>query len=43
MTTGAAWKSLRLAGRAVTFDTNEFMIAEPNRIAGALAGVLSAD
>ncbi len=40
VTTGSAWKFLRMADSALTLDTNEFYIAEPGRIMGILAHIL---
>lgn len=40
VTTGAAWKFLRLAGTALTLDRREYFIAELGRIMGILAHLL---
>jgi len=40
VTTGSAWKFLRLSGADLTLDTNEFYISEPGRIMGILAHIL---
>lgn len=41
VTTGSAWKFLRLAGVEVTLDVEEYFIAELARIMGILAHLLS--
>lgn len=40
VTTGSAWKFLRLAGAEVTLDVDEYFIAELGRIMGILAFIL---
>jgi hypothetical protein len=40
VTTGGAWKFLRLAGADVTLDVEEYFIAELGRIMGILAHIL---
>ncbi len=40
VTTGAAWKFLRLAGSSVTLDVPEYFIAELGRIMGILSHIL---
>ena len=40
VTTGSAWKFLRLVDSTLTLDTNEFYIAEAGRIMGILAHIL---
>jgi hypothetical protein len=40
VTTGSAWKFLRLTGAEVTLDVSEYFIAEPGRIMGILAHIL---
>ena len=40
MTTGSAWKFLRLSGADVTLDVQEYFIAEVGRIMGILAQIL---
>ena len=40
VTTGGAWKFLRLAGSALTLDSREYFVAELGRILGILAHVL---
>ncbi len=40
VTTGSAWKFLRLAGATVTLDVEEYFIAELGRIMGILAHIL---
>jgi hypothetical protein len=40
VTTGAAWKFLRLAGAAVTLDVPEYFVAELGRIMGILRHIL---
>ena len=40
VTTGRAWKFLRLLDVGLTLDTNEFYTAEPGRIMGILANIL---
>lgn len=40
VTTGSAWKFLRLADAAVTLDVEEYFIAELGRIMGILAHIL---
>jgi hypothetical protein len=40
VTTGAAWKFLRLAGSAVTLDVPEYFVAELDRIMGILSHIL---
>jgi hypothetical protein len=42
VTTGSAWKFLRLSGVDVTLDVGEYFIAELGRIMGALAHILKA-
>lgn len=42
VTTGAAWKFLRLAGADLTLDRREYFVAEPGRIMGILAHILTA-
>ena len=42
VTTGAAWKFLRLRGSAVTLDRREYFVAELGRIMGVLAHMLTA-
>jgi hypothetical protein len=42
VTTGAAWKFLRLAGSSVTLDVPEYFVAELGRIMGILAHILRA-
>jgi hypothetical protein len=42
VTTGSAWKFLRLAGTVVTLDVEEYFIAELGRIMGILAHILKA-
>lgn len=40
VTTGSAWKFLRLTGRQVTLDTAEYYIDDPSKIMAILANVL---
>jgi hypothetical protein len=40
VTTGSAWKFLRLAGTEVTLDVEEYFVAELGRIMGILAHIL---
>ena len=40
MTTGGAWKFLRLLGEVVTLDVPEYYIDDPARIMGILAQIL---
>jgi hypothetical protein len=40
VTTGSAWKFLRLAGSNLTLDVEEYFIAELGRIMGILACVI---
>jgi hypothetical protein len=40
VTTGSAWKFLRLRGTEVTLDIEEYYIAQPGRIMGILAHIL---
>ena len=40
VTTGSAWKFLRLAGSALTLDRGEYFVAEPGRILGILDHLL---
>ena len=42
VTTGSAWKFLRLEGAEVTLDVEEYFIAELGRIMGILAQILTA-
>jgi hypothetical protein len=42
VTTGSAWKFLRLSGADVTLDVEEYFIAELGRIMGILAHILNA-
>jgi hypothetical protein len=42
VTTGAAWKFLRLAGSDVTLDVPEYFVTELGRIVGILAHILTA-
>lgn len=42
VTTGSAWKFLRLLGAEMVFDVNEYFIAEMGRIMGILAFILKA-
>ena len=41
VTTGAAWKFLRVEGKAVTLDLDEYYIDSPSLILGILVGLLS--
>jgi hypothetical protein len=41
VTTGSAWKFLRLSGAEVTLDVEEYFIAELGRIMGILAHILN--
>jgi hypothetical protein len=41
VTTGAAWKFLRLSGSVVTLDVPEYFVAELGRIMGILAHILT--
>ncbi len=41
VTTGAAWRFLRLVGTTVTPDGREYFVAEVNRIMGILAHILT--
>jgi hypothetical protein len=43
VTTGSAWKFLRLSGTLLTLDVEEYFIAEMGRIMGILACILQAD
>jgi hypothetical protein len=43
VTTGSAWKFLRLSGANVTLDVGEYFIAELGRIMGILAIILKAE
>jgi hypothetical protein len=43
VTTGPAWKFLRLAGSTVTLDVPEYYVADLGRIMGILAHLLRAD
>lgn len=43
VTTGSAWKFLRLSGSELTLDVDEYFIAELGRIMGILALILQAD
>ena len=43
VTTGAAWKCLRLTGSALTLDSREYFITELGRIMGILAHMLQTD
>ena len=40
VTTGGAWKFLRLEGSAVTLDRREYFVAELGRIMGIFARIL---
>ena len=42
VTTGSAWKFLRLSGSKLTLDVEEYFIAELGRIMGILAHILKA-
>ena len=42
VTTGGAWKFLRLDGSNVTLDRREYFVAEVGRIMGILAHILRA-
>ena len=42
VTTGGAWKFLRLVGAVVTLDRREYFVAEIGRIMGILASILKA-
>jgi hypothetical protein len=41
VTTGSAWRFLRLDGADLTLDVHEYQIAEPGRILGILASIVS--
>ena len=43
VTTGSAWKFLRLRGSDLTFDLEEYFIAELGRIVGILTHILSVE
>jgi hypothetical protein len=40
VTTGSAWKFLRLAGEVVTLDIAEYYIDDPGKIMGILGHIL---
>jgi hypothetical protein len=40
VTTGSAWKFLKLSGTDITLDKDEYFIAELGRIMGILAHIL---
>ncbi len=43
VTTGGAWKFLRLSGSELSLDVPEYFVAEPGRILGILANILDHD